>query len=58
MGNDASRMAAHAHGGGRRIKLNVESTYAEEYKVGLARCFERYQVPDTSIYLSLFDVQR
>ena len=34
MGNDASRITAQAHSGGRRIKLNVDSTYAEEYKVG------------------------
>lgn len=42
MGSDASRMAAQAHssGGGRRIKVNVDSIYAEEYKVGLARRFE------------------
>eukprot|EP00904_Undaria_pinnatifida_P005950 jgi/Undpi1/2485/HiC_scaffold_13.g05864.m1 len=51
MGNDASRITAQAHSGGRRIKLNVDSTYAEEYKV-----FEGVLVDPTELF-SLFDAR-
>lgn len=34
MGNDISRMAAQAHSNnGVKTKINIESSYAEEYKV-------------------------
>lgn len=33
MGNDVARIIAQSPAGHRTIKINIESTYAEEYKV-------------------------